>query len=83
MVSLAQDWQEVDERCHYCHSWQDQNERMISAMNAIALIVFAAVWALAILGGLGVDGLGKDSRQLSERGHAEDRPWRSLLSRDA
>lgn len=52
-------------------------------MNAFAVIVFAAAWALAILGGLGVGGLGKDSRRLDERGHAQDRAWRSLLSRDA
>jgi hypothetical protein len=52
-------------------------------MNTVAFIVFVIGWALAVLGGIGAGGLGKDSRQLGERGHAQDRAWRSLLSRDA
>jgi hypothetical protein len=52
-------------------------------MGGIAAILFAIAWLLAILGGLGVGGMGKDSRALSERGHAQERSWRSLLSRDA
>jgi len=35
---------------------------------------------LAILGGLGVGGMGRDSRDLAVRGHGEQRRWRSLLS---
>jgi hypothetical protein len=49
-------------------------------MNTVAFILFLIAWALAILGGLGVGG--RDSRQFGERGHAEDRAWRSLLSKD-
>ena len=52
-------------------------------MDTVALIIVAIAWLLAILGGLGVGGLGKDSRRLDERGHGQDRAWRSLLSRDA
>jgi hypothetical protein len=52
-------------------------------MNIVVVIIFAIAWLLAILGGLGVGGMGTDSRRFGERGHAEDRAWRSLLSRDA
>jgi len=47
----------------------------------MAAIFFGGAWLLAILGGLGVGGLGKDSRDLGEREHSEERRWRSLLSR--
>ncbi len=50
-------------------------------MTTLGFILFAVAWLLAILGGLGVAGLGRDSRDLGVRGHAEDRGWRSLLSR--
>lgn len=50
-------------------------------MTAIVALIFAGAWLVAILGGLGVGGLGRDSRDLAIRGHAEDRGWRSLLSR--
>jgi hypothetical protein len=73
-------WQEVDETCHCCHSWQEPNQRTISAMTVLAAIIFGGAWAMAILGGLGVGGLGRDSRDLGERAHAQDRSWRSLLS---
>ena len=51
-------------------------------MSAIVLgiIVIGGSWTLAILGGLGVGGMGTDSRQLDERERTEERPWRSLLS---
>jgi hypothetical protein len=76
-------WQDVDERCHLCHSWRDIGYRIIAAMTAAALgfIVIGGSWVLAILGGLGVGGMGKDSRQLGERETSEERGWRSLLSR--
>jgi hypothetical protein len=45
---------------------------------APALLIVAIV--VAILGGLGVFGLGQDSRGLDTRPHSEDRPARSLLS---
>jgi hypothetical protein len=56
---------------------------MITAMttSVIVVIFFGGAWILAILGGLGVGGLGKDSRDLGEREHSEERRWRSLLSR--
>jgi hypothetical protein len=52
-------------------------------MNTVAFIFFVIAWAMAVLGGIGAGGIGKDSRQLGERGHAQDRGWRSILSRDA
>ena len=50
-------------------------------MTTVAFSLFLFAWAMAILGGLGVGG--RDSRQYGEREHAEDRAWRSLLSRDS
>jgi len=47
----------------------------------LVVLVFAVAWLGAILGGLGVGGLGRDSRGLDPREHPENRPWRSLLSR--
>jgi len=49
-------------------------------MTTAALILFLVAWTVAILGGLGVGGMGKDSRRLGERDHSGDRDWRSLLS---
>jgi hypothetical protein len=76
-------WQDVDERCHLCHSWRDVAYRIITAMNSAALpfLFLGGSWLLAILGGLGVGGLGKDSRDLGVREHSAERKWRSLLSR--
>jgi hypothetical protein len=54
----------------------------IPAMAAfITLLVVVVAWGAAILGGLGVHGMGTDSRRLDPRERSEDRPWRSLLSR--
>ena len=52
-------------------------------MNSAALpfLFLGGSWLLAILGGLGVGGIGKDSRDLGVREHSEERKWRSLLSR--
>lgn len=47
----------------------------------MAAIFFGVAWLLAILGGLGVGGMGKDSRDLGEREHSHERRWRSLLSK--
>jgi hypothetical protein len=49
-------------------------------INDIApLLIIIAVLA-AVLGGLGIFGLGKDSRGLDIRSHSGDRPGRSLQS---
>ena len=48
-------------------------------MTVFGVILFLAVWVMVILGGLGVGGLGKDSRDLGIRRHSGDREWRSLL----
>jgi hypothetical protein len=48
--------------------------------NGIALVLLIIFVTAAVLGGLGVLGLGKDSRGLDSRRQAFDRPERSLLS---
>ncbi len=52
-------------------------------MNIIDTIFFVLIVAsvfVAALGGLGIAGLGKDSRRLDIRLHSDERPERSLLS---
>jgi hypothetical protein len=78
---MHQGWQDVDDRCHICHSWLDIYARIISAMTTVMAVILGGAWFLAILGGLGVGGLGKDSRDLGEREHSQERRWRWLLSR--
>jgi hypothetical protein len=51
---------------------------MTTSVIAIVLIVIAT--GLAALGGLGVFGLGQDSRALDPQGYSDDRPGRSMLS---
>ena len=48
--------------------------------NDIALVLLIVSVIAVILGGLGIAGLGKDSRGLDARPHSDDRPARSLLS---
>lgn len=48
--------------------------------NDIALVLFILFTIAAGLGGLGVFGLGKDSRGLDTQPHSSDNPGRSLLS---
>ena len=45
-----------------------------------AMLLFVASVFVAALGGLGIAGLGKDSRRLDIRLHSDERPERSLLS---
>jgi hypothetical protein len=47
----------------------------------MAAIFLGVASLLAILGGLGVGGLGKDSRDFGERERPHERRWRSLLSK--
>ena len=49
-------------------------------IDSIFLVLLIASVLLAALGGLGIAGLGKDSRGLDARPHSLDRPDRSLLS---
>jgi hypothetical protein len=49
-------------------------------INEIATVLLIVAVVLAVLGGLGIFGLGKDSRALDTRSHSGDRPHRSLLS---
>jgi len=58
-------------------------QTIITAMTTIDTIVFVLIVAsvfVAALGGLGIAGLGKDSRRLDIRLHSDERPERSLLS---
>jgi hypothetical protein len=48
--------------------------------NEIFFVLLLASVIAAVLGGLGLAGLGKDSRHLDGRDHSYDRPERSLLS---
>jgi hypothetical protein len=48
--------------------------------NLIVGITLAAFWVLVILGGLGVHGLGTDSREIEEGERTVLRRWRSLLT---
>ena len=48
--------------------------------SAIAIVLLLLTFVAAILGGLGVFGLGEDSRGLDPAGYSDDRPGRSLLS---
>ncbi len=47
----------------------------------VVILLVLAAWAAAILGGLGVNGLGTDSRRLDPEESNENRPWRSLLDK--
>jgi hypothetical protein len=51
-------------------------------MNTDGIVIVLLVLSViaAALGGLGIFGLGEDSRGLDTRPHAFDRPERSLLS---
>jgi hypothetical protein len=48
--------------------------------NDIALVLVILSVIAAVLGGLGVIGLGKDSRGLDARPYSGDSPGRSMLS---
>ena len=50
-------------------------------MTTFIVLLFLGAWLLAILGGFGVAGMGRDSRRLDDRERSQDRPWRSLMSR--
>jgi hypothetical protein len=40
---LAESWQKINERRHFCHSWQDLVQRRLSAMAIILLLVLIAL----------------------------------------
>jgi hypothetical protein len=51
------------------------------ASTVLVMIFLGVSWLLVILGGVGVGGLGTDSRDFGLRERSEERGWRSLLSR--
>jgi len=55
---LKNSWQKINETRHFCHSWQDLNQRRLTAM---AIILFLIV--LTLVGYAGITGIGAaDSR---------------------
>lgn len=36
-------WQEFEQRRHICHSWQDRDQRMISVMTLMLILLAVAV----------------------------------------
>jgi hypothetical protein len=55
-------WQKFNENCLFCHSWQDQQQRMITAMTEIIVfwtIVLLVAGALAALRDIYDDGYGR------------------------
>jgi hypothetical protein len=44
---MAQQWQEIDAPWQVCHSWQDQNERRITAMALLMIIVAVSILTTA------------------------------------
>ena len=45
-------WQKINDRCHSCHWWQESNERRLSAMNELILILLATVATAALVWGV-------------------------------
>jgi hypothetical protein len=46
---MAQDWQEIDATCRFCHWWQKRAPARLSAMTTFLLILFAAAM-IALVG---------------------------------
>jgi hypothetical protein len=44
---VAQLWQEIEGKGHFCHWWQDSNQRRITAMTDILTTAIAVVALLA------------------------------------
>jgi hypothetical protein len=43
-------WQKINVQCHFCHSWQDQIGRRITAMTVLTLILIVAALAVVARG---------------------------------
>lgn len=71
-------WQKINELCHFCHSWQESDRRMITDMTY--LIIFLALSAL--LAAESVRLVLRDGRgpQRPPRSHFEDPRFRSPLA---
>lgn len=44
---MAQNWQEIDGHCHFCHWWQERDGRKTTAM-ALLTIIFAVAGLTAL-----------------------------------
>lgn len=57
---MAQSWQKIDAQCPSCHSWQETDESMITAMTtALILLAVALLIAFATLRDVHNDGYGR------------------------
>lgn len=59
---VAQIWQEIDAQCHICHSWQEWQQRMITAMTtftAVLLLIMLAAAARLLVGYVRHDGFSR------------------------
>jgi hypothetical protein len=43
-------WQEIDEQCHSCHSWQEPGGRTITAMTVLTVILLVVALAALVRG---------------------------------
>jgi hypothetical protein len=70
---LAHIWQKINGRWHSCHSWQEPDRRMITAMTTflILTLVVAAVFAIAAATIRVINNDGRFARP--PRSHYEDR----------
>ncbi len=50
---LAQGWQKINQRWHFCHSWRDHDGVMITAMTYLLIILVIAsglaLWTIDLL----------------------------------
>jgi hypothetical protein len=59
---MLEDWQKIDGHCHFCHSWQERDERRITAMTELIIfwtIVFVVAVVLSTLRDIYDDGLSR------------------------
>jgi hypothetical protein len=76
---VPQLWQKIDAVCHSCHSWQQCNERMITAMAlltiiiTVSLVLAASYGLLYLVSFVSKDGYGRrDAFRNPPRSHRPD-----------
>jgi hypothetical protein len=72
---LRPEWQKINAYCLFCHSWQDQDRRRITAMTTLTLILIASA-LIATFGYLAAlihgDGYGRRAASGLPRSHRPD-----------
>lgn len=72
---VTDNWQKINAGCHSCHSWQDHARSMITAMNALViLLVIAVVLAVQTIRLVLHDGTGPAA---PPRSHFDDPQFRA------